>query len=125
MSGALGSALSSAKDRRSVARECGSKGPLGVYMPFTIVWRFGTVRCGRLRIEAAARVVHAIHYHVELRLDAFRKTRYLHPAFDRCLLIREFFFSSRRRHTRSLRDWSSDVCSSDLTGRQGVVGVLD
>src|SRR3989440_6035146 len=26
-----------------------------------------------------------------------------------------FFFSSRRRHTRSDRDWSSDVCSSDLT----------
>src|SRR5690349_22960696 len=25
-----------------------------------------------------------------------------------------FFFSSRRRHTMSLRDWSSDVCSSDL-----------
>src|SRR5438874_5556894 len=29
-----------------------------------------------------------------------------------------FFFSSRRRHTRSLRDWSSDVCSSDLCGRR-------
>src|SRR5690349_23684823 len=29
-----------------------------------------------------------------------------------------FFFSSRRRHTRSLRDWSSDVCSSDLLGYQ-------
>src|SRR2546421_7157601 len=28
-----------------------------------------------------------------------------------------FFFSSRRRHTRSDRDWSSDVCSSDLPGR--------
>src|SRR5215469_7572250 len=28
-----------------------------------------------------------------------------------------FFFSSRRRHTRSLRDWSSDVCSSDLVLR--------
>src|SRR5437588_11395410 len=27
---------------------------------------------------------------------------------------RRFFFSSRRRHTRSLCDWSSDVCSSDL-----------
>src|SRR5438067_1915886 len=27
-----------------------------------------------------------------------------------------FFFSSRRRHTRSKRDWSSDVCSSDLIG---------
>src|SRR5437867_9196420 len=26
-----------------------------------------------------------------------------------------FFFSSRRRHTRSYGDWSSDVCSSDLT----------
>src|SRR5690606_12133041 len=26
-----------------------------------------------------------------------------------------FFFSSRRRHTRFSRDWSSDVCSSDLT----------
>src|SRR5699024_11411783 len=25
------------------------------------------------------------------------------------------FFSSRRRHTRSKRDWSSDVCSSDLS----------
>src|SRR5260221_7531676 len=29
-----------------------------------------------------------------------------------------FFFSSRRRHTRSLCDWSSDVCSSDLPPRQ-------
>src|SRR5690349_22330587 len=29
-------------------------------------------------------------------------------------LVLIFFFSSRRRHTRSLRDWSSDVCSSDL-----------
>src|SRR6266496_3434886 len=28
---------------------------------------------------------------------------------------RAFFFSSRRRHTSSLRDWSSDVCSSDLS----------
>src|SRR6266496_5515898 len=30
-----------------------------------------------------------------------------------------FFFSSRRRHTRSLRDWSSDVCSSDLLSKLG------
>src|SRR5256884_4605976 len=28
--------------------------------------------------------------------------------------MRIFFFSSRRRHTRCSRDWSSDVCSSDL-----------
>src|SRR5690625_7929751 len=30
------------------------------------------------------------------------------------LLVLIFFFSSRRRHTRWPRDWSSDVCSSDL-----------
>src|SRR3712207_7810945 len=28
----------------------------------------------------------------------------------------QIFFSSRRRHTRYWRDWSSDVCSSDLAG---------
>src|SRR5699024_8902361 len=31
-----------------------------------------------------------------------------------CFMLSFFFFSSRRRHTRSKRDWSSDVCSSDL-----------
>src|SRR5690606_1225101 len=36
------------------------------------------------------------------------------------LLLFFFFFSSRRRHTRFSRDWSSDVCSSDL----GFSGVL-
>src|SRR5207248_8311931 len=43
-----------------------------------------------------------------------------------------FFFSSRRRHTRSYGDWSSDVCSSDLGGprlpwraRAGPLQVLD
>src|SRR5690606_40390074 len=30
-----------------------------------------------------------------------------------------FFFSSRRRHTRFSRDWSSDVCSSDLSPHPG------
>src|SRR5687768_17904486 len=39
-----------------------------------------------------------------------------------------FFFSSRRRHTRCSRDWSSDVCSSDLVAtelllhREGALG---
>src|SRR5699024_11478395 len=32
------------------------------------------------------------------------------------------FFSSRRRHTRSKRDWSSDVCSSDL--RKLITGII-
>src|SRR5699024_11564843 len=36
-----------------------------------------------------------------------------HYRYTQCHLFL-FFFSSRRRHTRSKRDWSSDVCSSDL-----------
>src|SRR5216684_3409711 len=39
-----------------------------------------------------------------------------------------FFFSSRRRHTRCSRDWSSDVCSSDLqvfANAGGEHGILD
>src|SRR5690606_40906289 len=35
-------------------------------------------------------------------------------------LLRLFFFSSRRRHTRFSRDWSSDVCSSDLSYGYGL-----
>src|SRR3989449_2821083 len=36
-----------------------------------------------------------------------------------------FFFSSRRRHTRCSRDWSSDVCSSDLTSSMTVHQLKD
>src|SRR5690349_23093830 len=39
---------------------------------------------------------------------------FFHTSFFYLFLFFFFFFSSRRRHTRSLRDWSSDVCSSDL-----------
>src|SRR5260221_5393795 len=35
-------------------------------------------------------------------------------ALYQCIGGFHFFFASRRRHTRSLCDWSSDVCSSDL-----------
>src|SRR5438132_3062239 len=38
-------------------------------------------------------------------------TLIIYYALSNCFF---FFFSSRRRHTRSLCDWSSDVCSSDL-----------
>src|SRR5690606_16451787 len=38
------------------------------------------------------------------------------------LLLCVFFFSSRRRHTRFSRDWSSDVCSSDLRGEEDFAG---
>src|SRR5690606_1512394 len=36
-----------------------------------------------------------------------------------------FFFSSRRRHTRFSRDWSSDVCSSDLCASAGASTGVD
>src|SRR2546430_15201748 len=39
-----------------------------------------------------------------------------------CLYFVFFFFSSRRRHTRFDCDWSSDVCSSDLSNRWMRVG---
>src|SRR5439155_1793364 len=39
--------------------------------------------------------------------------RFRHLTTSLCLFS-FFFFSSRRRHTRWPRDWSSDVCSSDL-----------
>src|SRR5260221_9259950 len=38
--------------------------------------------------------------------------------------ILDFFFSSRRRHTRSLCDWSSDVCSSDLADNPARAEIL-
>src|SRR5690625_7557203 len=37
----------------------------------------------------------------------------------------DFFFSSRRRHTRWPRDWSSDVCSSDLDDYEKLEGFID
>src|SRR5438445_169193 len=37
----------------------------------------------------------------------------LHTEQERDYFMQSFFFSSRRRHTRYWRDWSSDVCSSD------------
>src|SRR5690348_17576701 len=37
------------------------------------------------------------------------------------VVVVNFFFSSRRRHTRWTGDWSSDVCSSDLIARQAGV----
>src|SRR3989440_7342622 len=40
------------------------------------------------------------------------------------MTLSSFFFSSRRRHTRSDRDWSSDVCSSDLARAAEGMGAL-
>src|SRR5690242_21303569 len=53
----------------------------------------------------------------------FQREEITHPRQSRCdnvvgiqgCRLSFFFFSSRRRHTRLTCDWSSDVCSSDLT----------
>src|SRR5947209_7336047 len=45
--------------------------------------------------------------------NTFTEKQDLHLSLDQSVGGR-FFFSSRRRHTRYWRDWSSDVCSSDL-----------
>src|SRR5439155_11426179 len=50
-----------------------------------------------------------------LRLQALRVT----------LFLSVFFFSSRRRHTRWPRDWSSDVCSSDLVAHERGVSLSE
>ena len=39
------------------------------------------------------------------------------------VIVEDFFFSSRRRHTSYIGDWSSDVCSSDLVEIVRKVGV--
>src|SRR3712207_8941758 len=53
---------------------------------------------------------------------------YINLQWDRLRLILNciffFFFSSRRRHTRYWRDWSSDVCSSDLNTQSYRVFVI-
>src|SRR5438045_9598836 len=40
-------------------------------------------------------------------------------------MLQWFFFSSRRRHTRCLSDWSSDVCSSDLEAGVADAGLAE
>src|SRR5205809_614815 len=65
-------------------------------------------------------------------LQQFLRRRRSWSARARCFLLRYFFlagrllffFPSRRRHTRCSRDWSSDVCSSDLGQRDVVLRVV-
>src|SRR2546429_3032398 len=46
-----------------------------------------------------------------------------HVSLSTCTLF-FFFFSSRRRHTRCSRDWSSDVCSSDLAAEIAAIKAI-
>src|SRR5207247_8085024 len=50
-------------------------------------------------------------------------SRHMSTSMFTFFLYSFFFFSSRRRHTRSTRDWSSDVCSSDLDTCSSALGL--
>src|SRR3712207_7430698 len=69
----------------------------------------GSSRCYRLCLVHTAPIVNWVMYYEGRMLDG---DCYFLSSFTSSVF---FFFSSRRRHTRYWRDWSSDVCSSDLT----------
>src|SRR5476649_1290508 len=77
----------------SSARLAGYCSPKGRLLASFLMWRCG--EAVRLMLSAD------IQASVQKRLSMF------------VMRAKAFFFSSRRRHTRSLCDWSSDVCSSD------------
>src|SRR3989440_1511338 len=71
-------------------------------------------------------------YHLKLRSSTICYICFFFQAEDGILYLIVngvqtcvFFFSSRRRHTRSDRDWSSDVCSSDLYVRADIIEQLN
>src|SRR3989442_1626572 len=51
---------------------------------------------------------------VEAKWEPIKASGYMAVGLYVAKYVNNFFFSSRRRHTRCGRDWSSDVCSSDL-----------
>src|SRR2546430_1056988 len=68
----------------------------------------GTARfTGGLSVQAFQRMIHVVDYEERALAEVASLIDALGGAED-------FFFSSRRRHTRFDGDWSSDVCSSDL-----------
>src|SRR2546421_356697 len=74
--------------------------------------------CRSCPLSTAARAASSLCF-VRYRITMRQRVPLERPSCllrSRCVtyLFSFFFFSSRRRHTRSDRDWSSDVCSSDL-----------
>src|SRR5256885_10824664 len=68
------------------------------------------VACDVEAVVVAAATPNGADARTEKRKREIRLTRHVAPP---PMAIDDFFFSSRRRHTRLQGDWSSDVCSSD------------
>src|SRR5258705_8049300 len=81
------------------------------------------VLSGRQSVEYSSAVMGA----QRVRLDNVESHWIKHDGRDPVVYDLVFFFSSRRRHTRCLSDWSSDVCSSDLgiEARVAAVGPVE
>src|SRR6266536_4012070 len=60
----------------------------------------------------------SLYYYANIPKALSELHRVLKPGSPFVTVV-DFFFASRRRHTRSTRDWSSDVCSSDLRAAGG------
>src|SRR5438093_1919207 len=69
------------------------------------------VGCGLLMLKVSRLKLPVIWLLVSMWLNTLTKIQ-----------IWTFLLSSRRRHTRLVSDWSSDVCSSDLQGRAEAAG---
>src|SRR5260221_7655234 len=63
-------------------------------------------------------------FHALQILYFYTKVLYFFFSYSLNLFFSFFFFSSRRRHTRSLCDWSSDVCSSDLKVDEAIAVII-
>src|SRR5260221_399131 len=89
-----------ARDGKRTTRPSAGRGNQGCGPALNV--GFGVAHDARAQFVVAGNVLdHSVHFFVR-------------PGFCFCVYFPFFFFSSRRRHTRSLCDWSSDVCSSDL-----------
>src|SRR2546430_13365416 len=60
---------------------------------------------------------------IDISANIGKDSAFIGSGCVRGCLVCAFFFSSRRRHTRFDCDWSSDVCSSDLSGSHGCSSV--
>src|SRR2546429_6431621 len=64
----------------------------------------------------------SIYNNLSIKVDLYEGARDALQDDSRYDVMSCFFFSSRRRHTRCSRDWSSDVCSSDLPHPPAISG---